>query len=226
MTGRRARVLAIVAVSVVALLVVADRVGLYVAERIAADTIETSQHLTSRPDVQIAGFPFLDQLATGKYDKVTVTADDVPVGPQARPLVLSRVRVVLRTLTVSRNFHSMHADRADATATVGYDELGSVIGARLGYAGHGRVRATKTITVGSVSHQVSVTARPQLAGGALSFRDIRLQNPGVLSREAAAILDTPIPLRGVRFDVRVRAVHVSDRGVTLDLSGRDLAYAR
>lgn len=230
MTGRTARALAIVAVSVVALLVLLDRVGRYVAERIAADTIKTSQHLTSRPEVDIAGFPFLNQLATGKYDKVTVTADHVPVGLAARPLVVDHVRVVLHTLTVARNFQSMHAKRADATASIGYDELGRVIGARLGYAGDGRIRATKTITARGVSAQASITARPRLSGGALSFGDVTVQHGGALSGAAAAagnrLFDAAIPLRGARFGVRVRAVHVSDSGVTIDLSGRNLAYSR
>jgi hypothetical protein len=230
MTGRTARVLAIVVVSVVALLVLLDRVGLYVAQRIAADTIKTSQHLSSRPDVDIAGFPFLNQLATGKYDKVTVTADDVPVGLAARPLVVDHVRVVLHTLTVSRNFQSMHAKRADATASIGYDELGRVIGARLGYAGDGRIRATKTITARGASTQASITARPRLSGGALSFSDVRVQNAGALGGAAAAagnrLFDAAIPLRGARFGVRVRAVQVSDDGMTIVLSGRNLAYTR
>src|ERR671930_802776 len=98
MSRRAVRVLALVVAAILALLVVIDRVGDYVAERIAADTIKSAQHLPSRPDVDIAGFPFLNQLITGKYDKITVTADDVPVGTTARPLVLSRVQVVLHSL--------------------------------------------------------------------------------------------------------------------------------
>lgn len=230
MSKRAVRVIVIVTVSVVALLVVLDRVGRYVAERIAGDTIQTSQNLNSRPNVDIAGFPFLNQFATGKYDKVTITADDVPVGQTARRLVLSRVRVVLHSLTVSRDFQNLHAARADATATITYDELGNTLGVQLGYAGDGRVRASKTVTVAGVSVAAAVTARPHVADGALSFADPAIDQPGVLGTAAAAALrqlfDVRIPLNGVRFGVRVRSLHAEPNGVTVALTGRDLAYSQ
>src|SRR6266487_1277477 len=101
MSTRAWRVSALVVAVLIALLVAADRVGLYVAERLAGDTIESSQDLSSRPDVDIGGFPFLNQAITGNYDKITVTAHDVPVGLPGRPLNISQVRVVLHQLTVS-----------------------------------------------------------------------------------------------------------------------------
>jgi hypothetical protein len=229
MSRRTVRVLAIVAVSLVALLIAADRVGLYVAERIAGDTIESSQHLNSRPDVDIAGFPFLNQLVTGKYDKITITANDVPVGLATRPLDLSRVRVVLHSLTVSRDFHSVHADTADATATITYAELGKSLGVDVSYAGSGRIRASKTITVAGVSVAASVTTQPRVSGGSLSFAQTRVENAGRLSDTAVTAIErlfnVTIPLRGVRFDVRVRSLEAAADGVTIALTGRNLAYS-
>jgi hypothetical protein len=223
-------VTALVVVVVLALLLIADRVGDYVAERIAADTIQSARHLDSSPDVDIAGFPFLTQVITGKYDKITVTADDVAVGTAALPLVLSRVQVVLHSLTVSRDFHSVHADTADATATVSYDELGRTLGVKLGYAGDGRVRASKTVTVAGVSARAAVTTRPVLTDGALSFTRTTVQNAGALRSPVLAVVDrvfdVNIPLRGVQFDVRVRALGVDEDGMTIELTGHDVAYSR
>ena len=222
--------LALVVAAILALLVVIDRVGDYVAERIAADTIKSAQHLPSRPDVDIAGFPFLNQLITGKYDKITVTADDVPVGTTARPLVLSRVQVVLHSLTVSRDFHSVHAKTADATATATYAELGKTLGVQLSYAGDGRIRASKAVTVAGASVRAAITTRPRLTDGALSFSGTTVENVGALSAPVASSLDQifeiNIPLRGVQFDIRVRDLQVGDSGVTIGLTGRDLAYSR
>lgn len=230
MSRRAVRVIALVVLVVLVLLLVIDRVGDYVAERVAADTIKSAQHLDSRPDVDIAGFPFLNQLITGKYDKITVTANDVRVGTQVRPLVVSRVHVVLHSLTVSRDFHSVHATSADATATVSYAELGRTLGIQVSYAGDGRVRASKPAAVAGDSGGAVVTTRPTLSGDELTFSGTTVQNAGTLSPSRAAalhrIFEINIPLRGVQFGVRVRALDVAENGVTLELVGHDLIYSR
>ncbi|HZC70978.1 MAG TPA: DUF2993 domain-containing protein [Jatrophihabitans sp.] len=230
MSTRAVRVTAIVVAVVLVLLLVIDRGGDYVAERLAGDTIESAQDLNSRPDVNIAGFPFLNQLVTGKYDKITVTAHDVSVGTAAVPLDVSQVQVVLHTLTVSRNFHKFHADSADATATVTYAELSDALGIQVGYAGGGRVRASKTFTLAGASAKAAVTTRPTLSDGALSFTSTTVENAGALSAAVSAALnhvfDVNIPLQQVRFDVRVRRLAVDDSGLTLELTGHDLAYSR
>lgn len=230
MGNRAVRVTLIVVAAVVALLIVLDRVAVYVAERIAADTIQSSQHLDSRPNVDIAGFPFLNQLATGRYDKVTITADDVPVGRPTRPLQLSRVQVVLHALTASRDFHNLHAARAEATGLITYDELSRNLGVQLSYAGDGRIRASKTVTVAGETVAAAVTARPRIVDGALTFADPAVDKPGVFRAAGAAALrhlfDVTIPLHRLRFGVRVRSVEAEADGVTIVLTGRDLSYSR
>src|ERR1700712_5607103 len=69
----------ILVVVLAVLLSVLDRGGDYVAERVAADNLQSSQHLTSRPDVTIHGVPFLTQFVQGDYDHVSVDADGLPV---------------------------------------------------------------------------------------------------------------------------------------------------
>jgi hypothetical protein len=57
----------LVALVVLALLALGlDRGGVYVAERVAGSSLQDSQGLSERPDVDIAGFPFLDQLVSGR----------------------------------------------------------------------------------------------------------------------------------------------------------------
>ncbi len=223
------RWIALALAALLILLVVADRVGVYVAERAAGDTLESSQHLDSRPEVDIAGFPFLTQLAAGNFDKVTVTAERVPVGPQLHLLVISHLQVVLHNLSVSRDFHSVHAETASATAIATFGELGKTLGVDLGYAGNGRIRATKTVTVGGVSAEATVTARPTLANGVLSFSATSVDHADTLGSAVAASLEEifqlAIPLRDIPFDVHVQALEVGQSGVTLELTGRDLGYS-
>lgn len=227
--ARRARGLLITVVVLVILLVAADRVGNYVAERFTADTLQSSQGLRSRPDVDIAGFPFLTQFAAGRFDKVTITAHDIPVGKSAHPLSVSQVRVAFHDVTVSRDFSRFHADTADATASIGYAELSRTLGLSIGYAGNGRVEASKSVSIAGRTVQASATARPRLADDTLSFVGTAINGAGELGRLVTAALhkvfDLAIPLSGIPFNVRVTSLHVARTGVTVGLRGRNLSYS-
>lgn len=211
------------------LLVVADRVGNYVAERTVGNTIQTSQHLSARPDIAIAGFPFLTQLATGKFDKITVTASDVPVGSEAITLRISRVQVVLHRITVARDFSSVHADTATATALVNYAELGKTLGVDLGYDGGGRIKATKSVTLAGRTLSASITAQPKLVNSTLSFGETSIngldQLSGRLSTVLTKVFELSVPLQGIPFHIRVKSLSVDGRGLHIVLTGANLAYS-
>jgi hypothetical protein len=224
-----ARRIAVLVVVLLILLVGVDRIGLYTAERAAGETIQSSQDLASRPDVDIAGFPFLTQLATGEYDRITVTADDVPVGRRLHVLVISRLQVVLHSLTVSRDFSSFRARTATATALITFDELGKTLGIDLSYAGDGRIKATKTVSVAGESVEATLTTRPLLVNGALSFAGTSIDDAGALGSTVTATLanvfDLTIPLQGIPFQIHVRDLRVGADGVVIELAGRNLTYS-
>lgn len=226
MSTRAWRNLAITLVVLLALLVAADRVGVVVAERVAGNTIKSSQDLPTRPDVDVAGFPFLTQFATGKYDKVTVTAHNVPIA--RTKLILSRVRVVLRKLTLSRDFSSVFAKTATATALIGYDNLSQALGATVGYDSSGRVKITKSITIAGTSVTGTLRTRPQLVDGALGFADTTVNNAGALGQAVIDALDhvvhLTIPLGGIPFKIRVQSLRVDATGVVIALIGHDVSY--
>jgi LmeA-like phospholipid-binding len=222
------RTVAIVLVVLVVLFIGADRLGDYVAERAAADTIQSSQHLSSRPDVDITGFPFLTQLARSKFDKITIDAKDIPVGNSGHLLDLSQVHVVLHSLTVSRDFSQVHAATATATATASYAELSRTLGLDVSYAGGGQIKAAKRFTVAGTSFTAGITTRPALHGTALSFTNTAIDHLGQLGADAAAALnrvfDLQIPLAGVPFDIKVTSLSVGESGVVIQLAGSDLQY--
>jgi hypothetical protein len=226
--GRAGRWIIVAVVALLVLLVVAARVGDAVAERVAGDTLQSSQHLAHRPDVDIAGFPFLTQLVTGHYDKITVTATDVSLGRQARGLTLNRLVVVLHHLSVSRAFSHFHADTASATATIDYSQLSRVLGVPVDSAGNGRVELARNPTGGGRASRVRVTARPYVHDGALGFTDVSVAGArGVNSAAVAQLtnaLAIDIPLRGIPFDVRLTALSVNSDGIAITLSGRNLVY--
>lgn len=228
--GRGLRWLIIGIVILLALVIAADRIGVEVAEGIAGDTLKSSQHLRSSPDVDIAGVPFLTQLATGHYDKITVTATDVPLGPGAHGLALARLQVVLHDLDVSRSFTRFHAETADATATIGFDELGELLGVELSYAGDGEVRGTKTVSLAGQTLHARITATPRLDNGRLGFGDTSVRGlEGLTGAVVEAILrefNQPIPLQGIPFQVELESLRVDQNGVILTLTGSDLTYVK
>lgn len=209
MGGRGLRRLGIAILTLIVLLLVADRVGVVIAEHTAGDTIKSSQHLKSRPDVDIAGFPFLTQLATGHYDKITITAKHVPLSRAANFLDISRIRVVLHSLSVSRDFSDFHAKTATASALISYPDLSKALDVSVSYAGSGRVKIEKSLDVAGHSVGGAVQIRPQLVNGALTFA-----GRSVVS----------LPLQGIPFDIRVQSLGAAKDGLVLGLAGSNLVY--
>lgn len=223
------RRLLITAAVLVVLLIAADRAGVYIAQSVAADNLKNSQHLGSRPNVDIAGFPFLTQLASGDFDQITVDAKNVPVGRVSKVFHLARLHVVLHGISVSHSFSRFHADQAVATARVDYADLGRVLGGKVTYIGAGRVQATTSVTVLGRTLTGSITARPEAHATSLGFGDTQV--PGgtagaALARALQRLFATEIPLGDIPFQVRVDSLRATPDGLELALSGRDLTYVK
>lgn len=223
------RRLLVVVLVVLLVLVGLDRGGKYIAEQAAADTLKSSQHLATAPDVTIAGFPFLTQFGTGHYDHITVLAHDVDTG-SSPSIRFSTLRVVLNSLTVSRDFTAFHAAAGTANGVVGYPALSRILRVNVGYAGAGRVRITKTVTVlGSTVH-AGVSARPTLARGALSFAAATVAGLGQLPQQTLNALTSAfhvrIALRDLPFQISVTSLTARANGLHFAFAGSNLSYTR
>jgi len=78
---RGGRILLVVLLLLVVLFIAVDRVGDLIAERTLASQARSqlaSQGVTvsGEPSVNISGFPFLTQVAAGRYDKIVMTVDN------------------------------------------------------------------------------------------------------------------------------------------------------
>lgn len=224
-------VLLVFLVVLAGLFVAADRIALQVAEDKAATTLQNSQHLTQKPDVVVAGFPFLTQLAAGEFDKVTITADDVVVGT-GRTLQIGSVVVDLHHVTVPRDASQLRARTADARATISYTELSRVLGAPVHAGGDGRLVAEPAATVAGQTVSATVSARVHAsAADGITFTDPTVSVgtvtlPSAVSNALANVFPKSISLAGLPFDVQVTGVDVTNAGLVLHLSGRELVYTR
>lgn len=234
MAGPSARVwkvLGIVVVILVVVLIAADRGGVYLAEYEAGKTIQDSQHLASRPDVDLDGIPFLTQLVAGDFDKVTIDADDLAVALGVkyftRDLNLEHMHVVLQDVDVSRSFDSFHTGTADATALIAYGDLGDTLGAKLSYRGNGRVQGSKSITVPVLGSQTAtLSGVPRLVGQSLHFDDLQI-TPQIVAKIPAvqSLLSRDVPLTGIPFGLKVTSLTVDADGVHLSLHGKNVSYS-
>jgi hypothetical protein len=215
---------------VLALLALAlDRGGDYVAEQAAAGELQRSQGLQREPDVSITGFPFLDQFASGRYDRVIVTAQDVRVGTSDTSLKLAEVRLDFRTVTASRNFTRFRAKAATAHATVGYAALSRTLGITVRFGGDGQITASKKFTVLGETVRPTITVEPQVASDALTFAGSKIGGgqdlPAQVSSALREVFGTDLSLKNLPFDVKVKAVKVTRSGLDLTLTGSNLSYA-
>jgi hypothetical protein len=219
----------------VALLVGADRAGLAVVEGALADELQRSAALSSRPEVDVRGVPFLTQALTGRYDWVDVVARDVPAGEVGgTPVTLARMSATLRGArvplsdVVSGAVTSVPVDRVDARAVVPYEVVrrGSEVADLAVDAEGGRLRLRGTVRVfgeevtGSAlsrltvdDGQVVVTAESFDVGGGLASR--------LLTRALAGRFDARVSLGALPYGLRVDGVTVQDEGLAVTARADD-----
>lgn len=128
---RRGRKWLIALIVLLLLLVGADRIGLLVAESMLADKIQSSQHLSQKPDVSIDGFPFLTQVAARDFPHATVDIH----GLVANKVPISDLHADLQGVHVNSGFSAATVDNLTATASLSYTDLASALGSQISLGG-------------------------------------------------------------------------------------------
>lgn len=224
-------VLLSVVVVLAALFVAADRIALAVAENKAATTLQTSQNLRRKPSVSVAGFPFLTQLAAGRFGAVTIRAAGIDVGDQ-RTLRIASVTVHLHEVTVPRNYSSVRAQTATADALIDYADLSQTLRTPVSYAGDGKVQARPSVTVlgqtfrGTVEGRVNASSAAGITFSEVTVGALGVPLPAAASQALAKVFDNAVSLAGLPFGVRVTGLDATPAGLVLHLSGQNLEYRR
>lgn len=172
----------IVLVVLLGLLVGADRVALVIAEHQLASRIQSSQHLSEKPDVSIAGFPFLTQVAGRDFPHATVDIHDL----DANGLTITDLHADLRGVHVNSGFNSATVDKLNATAELSYADIGKALSSKLNVdgaqvgtvqvsrAGAGQIKASYKLLGIGISTTIGVTLSGQ---NTLVFRSVSLNTP-------------------------------------------------
>ncbi|GAA2400744.1 hypothetical protein Cme02nite_60080 [Catellatospora methionotrophica] len=148
------------------LVVVADRAGAHYAEREIAARVSArmqDQGITSAPpEVEIQGFPFLTQVAAGRYTQIDITMRDLKGGQLPLPLLNVAAHEVEASLSELKDGTARPvAALVDGDATVSYGSLveaSGLNGITLTSAGPNDVRVTgKVPIIGEVTGTAEVT---------------------------------------------------------------------
>jgi hypothetical protein len=172
-------------IALVVLLIVlvgADRIALLVAEDQLAGRIQSSQHLSQKPDVSIDGFPFLTQVAARNFSHATVDIH----GLTANTLTITDLHADLHGIHVNGAFNGALVDSLTATAQISYSDIAKALSSQLtiggvqvgtiqvSRAGNDQVKATYQVLGVDVSAIVDVT----LSGtNTLEFKSVSFDTP-------------------------------------------------
>ncbi|GAC1441264.1 MAG: DUF2993 domain-containing protein [Mycobacteriales bacterium] len=183
-------------VTLVVLLVAADRIALVIVERQVAAQLQTTGSLSSRPDVSVGGFPFLTQALSGRYDDVELSASEVAAGGGR----LSRLSASLRGVHVS-----LSSALSGSVTTVPVDSVQATV--LMTYADIDAQLRDRGLSVSPVGSLLRVTGKATVLGRTVSASAV----------SSVAFSGTSLVVSAQRFQVGNSA---ADRVLTAGLAGR------
>lgn len=213
---------------VLVLLAVVDRVAVNVAEGQISDRVRTGAELDTRPQTDVAGFPFLTQVLRGRYKQVSF---DI-AGLERDGLRLSEIRIDAEGVRVDLGdlvggtVNSVPVDHARGEVLLTYDDLNAYLAARVevpkltvARAG-GDVRVTGSVELPLLNRPVSlsgnatigisgenVTILPEAVEAVTGFL------PDFAEGSAREALTVRFAIRGLPLGVRLDRADVTDRGI-------------
>jgi hypothetical protein len=224
------------------LLAVADRVAVGVAERAIADQIEQEvarqQIETAPPEVEVGGFPFLNQVVAGRYERIGIRLSEVRGSVQGRAVNLPsldvdarNVRASVQTLRTGQG--EVVAETVDGTGTIGYDSLAALLdrpGLELGEE-NGKLAVTAPVNILGQRLTVSGTAEVTVSEqGQVALKVDQVDAEGLpalplartLLNEWAQGISIDVPLPELPFQLTVREVRPLPGGLEVTADAREV----
>ena len=225
------RRLLIALVVLAALLVVADRVGVVVAENRLAGQIQQQLALDSKPDVSIRGIPFLTQAIRGTYKDIRVKVPDVNAGDVQNVTVDARLQGAHVPLSAALrgSVNQIPVDRISGTVLVPYDQLAKasgVSGLKITREGDS-LRLTGSIQVLGQSVQAEALGQVGVDNGqiAINAQQVKIAGipvPQAVVDQAAKLLSFQVQPRNLPLNLRVTGVRPADDGLQVDAVSDDV----
>jgi hypothetical protein len=205
----------------VVILVAADRIGVAVATTQVVHQVSTSQKLPTKPGARIGGFPFLTQVALGKYSDVHVTIRNLPTpGPRLAKISATLKGVHVPLSAAMRNKVSqVPVDRISASIFVSFADLNGFLKTKPGslQVGSGDSGLQLTGQLPGLDQALGSLISANIDVGANDFTLVPgdlLGGLGVpVPKSTLSQLTTKVPLAGLPFDLRLLSVKIHSDGV-------------
>jgi hypothetical protein len=222
----------IAVIVLIIVLVAADRIAVLVAERQISDRVASAYSLPAKPGVSIKGFPFLTQVAAGKYQQVDISVPHVAAGGVTVSNLDARFTEVDAPVSavLGHGASSVTAKRASATATVAL----AAVQARLPH-GLALRRDGSSLAVSGTAHYaglaipVSATVTPRASSsGGISLTPSHVSVGGGITVPASAIsgrLVIVLPVGPLPLHLKITSVRVGSAGLRISAAGTDVHFA-
>ncbi len=204
-------------VVLLAVLLIADRVAvIFTQDRVARRIADRG--FAGQPEVTIAGWPFLTQLARRRLTKVMVSA----AGKKLGPVEVKHLEVTLYGMRMDAGNHTSTASRLSGSALIGFAGRAGVAGMPgLTVTADGPDQVKITADLGLVTG--TATARVTRAGPG-GIRIAVISAGGIPVAALGSLRDITLPLPALPPGVTIQGVSVSGRGVLVDIAGQDVIF--
>ena len=243
---RALRILLILVVILGGLFVIVDRVAVHFAEGKAADKLKASENLTSTPDVDIKGFPFLTQVAGGSLDDVEVGIKDyqAATGKAGQTIRVENLKADMKGVAFSGDYSTATADTATGTATISYAELlktaasqptevapgvmARIVGLSDGGNGKIKVAVEGTVQALGVKQTVSVLSSVAVVNDKVEVHADTLPKLGaaaIAENRIREITDFQQAVDQLPGGIKLDSVQAASDGVKISVKGSDVRLA-
>src|SRR5256884_4724546 len=230
-------VLLILVVVLGGLFVASDRIAAYAAERTIASQAKkelVARDITSPsdPTVAVGGFPFLTQVARGRYDKITIHVDH----PSSQGITLDALDITAKGVNASTDAlvngtGKITADDVSGTTSLGWESVNKLMktsgfggsGATASALPDGRVRVKVPVSVAGISTTIVATGDLSVGQGAvhLKIKEVSTAGgslPSVLSNLVGPLqqsLSVDIKIPQLPYNLVIRDVKASEHGLAV-----------
>jgi hypothetical protein len=208
-----------------------DRYAAHVAAGQIASAVQTDAKLAQKPHVIIKGFPFLTQVANGKYKHIDVTATDIfqQGEPQGSVLKLDFAGV---RIPISKALHgdvgSVPVRSVTGTVAIPFSDLlaaADIPGLTIISAtpGGNQIKVSEVVATGPTSVTALVTAGVTVRGGSLVLSALGVTQangkpvPAAVRQQVLAQAVFSVKLPGLPTGVQMTGVSVTAAGLLVTL---------
>jgi hypothetical protein len=223
----RRSVMALFAVIVILiLLVIGDRVALAVTENQFAGQFQ-KQGFPAKPSVSIDGFPFLTQLAAKDFNKVNISANNVPAGP----VTITSIHATINGMHISSFSSSASAkvDKLNANAFISFGALAAAGGLGGGtgitMTPDGTDKLKISAGIGGVFTDTEEAQITQSGPQTINIKVLPSSSPlsGLLSSFGSFSFSLP---KGVPASLRITGLTLNSQGLNVSASATNATFSQ